>query len=220
MQLTDKSLAGKNVFSGNRVYEPQKGDTICYYGAASKKTSCSEVLNTDSYLVAAGELGTITGDSGGPNWVPGKGYVGQTLGVVSWDNTDASVSVIRKQDVDMTSPAVPWTQDYEFAFPTPDEAKKAQKAEVLLPMVYQETKQREESNAWKFDEYLSDLGHAGNTAELREVIQEHKTALTSVVNSNPWGSNDEGRVSFLTAVTKVTELGEEINRLIEEKRAT
>ncbi|MBH5297472.1 hypothetical protein I8F74_02240 [Corynebacterium ulcerans] len=220
VQLADKNFAGKNVFSGNQIYQPQKGDTVCYYGAASKKTSCSEVLNTDSYLTVTGQLGTISGDSGGPNWVPGKGYVGQTLGSLSWENTGASVSIIRNQDVDMTSLAIPWQQDYEFSFPTPEEAKQVQKAEVLLPMIYQGTRQREENNAWKFDKYLSDLGYAEEKAALREAVQQHKAALVNVLESNPWDGDNAGRVSFLTAVTKVTALGEEINQLIEEKSTT
>ncbi|WP_257993908.1 hypothetical protein [Corynebacterium ulcerans] len=51
-------------------------------------------------------------------------------------------------------------------------------------------------------------------------MQQHKAALVNVLESNPWDGDNAGRVSFLTAVTKVTALGEEINQLIEEKSTT
>lgn len=102
VELSDPSAAGHNVFSGDRVYRPEVGDTMCRWGVTTKRITCGPVLKTDSQLIYGGDLASKPGDSGGPTWVPGKGYIGQTLGIRSaklHDGTVASSALVHRHDV-------------------------------------------------------------------------------------------------------------------------
>ena len=71
---------GGNRFSGDGWAHPSRvrmGDPICSYGAKSGKTHCGIVTGVNGRVVSATRnAGGINGDSGGPAWVPGKGFVG------------------------------------------------------------------------------------------------------------------------------------------------
>lgn len=71
---------GGNRFSGDGWAHPSRvrmGDQICSYGAKSGKTHCGFVTSVNGRVVkATRNSGGINGDSGGPAWIPGKGFVG------------------------------------------------------------------------------------------------------------------------------------------------
>ena len=71
---------GGNPHSGDVAVDTSdvyKGDPICTYGDASGNVRCGRVVSKDKETVT-GNRATypINGDSGGPAWIPGKGYVG------------------------------------------------------------------------------------------------------------------------------------------------
>jgi len=80
IELNDNIIVGDNYFSGDNVVDVEDlstGDTLCSYGAKSKKTHCGELRTVDEKnIVGDSNSGGIPGDSGGPSWVPGKGLVG------------------------------------------------------------------------------------------------------------------------------------------------
>lgn len=73
-------IQGSNKFTGNRIYAtPFPGETICMYGNTTKRVTCTRMLFSDpGRLEIRTGTGAVVqkGDSGGPAWVPGKGYVG------------------------------------------------------------------------------------------------------------------------------------------------
>lgn len=72
---------GGNGFSGDAWVHPRDirlGETVCYYGYASRRTNCGPFSGSaDNTFFAAAPL-SHPGDSGGPMWVPGRGFVGVT----------------------------------------------------------------------------------------------------------------------------------------------
>lgn len=71
-----RHFLGQNKYSGNNIATNiSRGDKICSYGSYSNKTYCGVVRGQDGNLVLSG-AGGIPGDSGGPAWIPGKGFVG------------------------------------------------------------------------------------------------------------------------------------------------
>lgn len=68
-------LLGVNNYSGNAIVQANKGDKLCSYGSYSNKVYCSAVRGKDGEVIISGP-GGIPGDSGGPAWIPGKGFVG------------------------------------------------------------------------------------------------------------------------------------------------
>lgn len=77
--------AGNNVKTGDKAYSPKAGDKVCRYGAESNKVVCGKVyrVNERGMMVVDPKVAGIPGDSGGPMWVPGKGYVGTYTGRIS-----------------------------------------------------------------------------------------------------------------------------------------
>lgn len=78
--LNDNVIAGKNIYSGEKkanIKDIEIDDPLCSYGAKSGTMHCGKVIDKTSRLVVGNkEAGGISGDSGGPAWVPGKGFVG------------------------------------------------------------------------------------------------------------------------------------------------
>lgn len=71
---------GENSFSGDTIAhleDIKPGDTICSFSRMYKKTMCGEIEKVNEReILATREAGGIPGDSGGPAWVEGKGFVG------------------------------------------------------------------------------------------------------------------------------------------------
>ena len=76
----DKGVTGNNIYSGDTQITPQDvavGDRFCSIGQKSPIVKCGVVKNIDGNMVVTNrEGGGIKGDSGGPGWVPGKGFFG------------------------------------------------------------------------------------------------------------------------------------------------
>lgn len=76
---------GKNAYSGDRWVAPHEvryGEKICSRGATSNKVHCGRVTGKESpnVILASTQAGGIGGDSGGPAWIPGRGFVGVFFG--------------------------------------------------------------------------------------------------------------------------------------------
>lgn len=80
IQLENNVIPGKNYYSGDKVAsldELNTGDTLCSYGSSSQKIHCGVLRTVDERnIIGDDNSGGISGDSGGPAWVPGKGLVG------------------------------------------------------------------------------------------------------------------------------------------------
>ncbi|WJY93790.1 Chromosome partition protein Smc [Corynebacterium felinum] len=102
------NLLGENTFSGDNLYTPVTGDQLCRYGATTKNTVCGEVIAVDDYLIYGIDLSSSPGDSGGPLWVPGRGFVGTLIGVRSGLSAQGKVTI-----------TVAHREDFGFAGPNP-----------------------------------------------------------------------------------------------------
>ena len=76
---------GKNTYSGDRWVAPhtiKRGEKVCSYGANSNKIHCGIITGKESpnVILASNQAGGIGGDSGGPAWIPGRGFVGVFFG--------------------------------------------------------------------------------------------------------------------------------------------
>lgn len=82
VQLDDWVNVGNNSYSGDswsKIEDVKEGDKLCAYGARTQKVRCGKVAYTapENNLII-GDIDTtgINGDSGGPAWIEGKGFVG------------------------------------------------------------------------------------------------------------------------------------------------
>lgn len=80
INLYDNVRAGGNFYSGsNRVSTTHitPGENLCMFSRKLNSTNCGKVKSVDGTLVVGDEhVNGIGGDSGGPAWIPGKGFVG------------------------------------------------------------------------------------------------------------------------------------------------
>lgn len=76
----DKNVAGENIYSGDTRITPDDvviGDPFCSIGTNSPVIKCGVVKDIDGNMVVTNrEGGGVKGDSGGPGWIPGKGFFG------------------------------------------------------------------------------------------------------------------------------------------------
>ncbi|BDV26759.1 hypothetical protein [Corynebacterium ulcerans] len=103
VEISDSNLLGQNYFSQDSVAEPEVGDVLCAYGSRTQRIACSPITNVSGPVVLTGDIGSDHGDSGGPAWVEGKGYIGQLLGadrVWRSDKGEVSTTVFRKIGTD------------------------------------------------------------------------------------------------------------------------
>lgn len=99
VEISDPNVLGKNYFSQDAVAEPEVGDVLCAYGSRTQRIACSPITNISGPVVITGNIGSDHGDSGGPAWVEGKGYIGQLLGadhVWRSDKGEVTTTVFRK----------------------------------------------------------------------------------------------------------------------------
>ena len=78
--LHEGIFAGENIYSGDnriRTKDVAIGDQLCAFRHKSKTVGCGKVVGVDGTLIE-GNSGVAggSGDSGGPAWIPGKGFVG------------------------------------------------------------------------------------------------------------------------------------------------
>lgn len=84
IRWTDGVKLGANDITGDAVVAPslmRSGDPVCVYGGTSKKTTCGSFAGAiGNNLYWDGPSGK-PGDSGGPVWVEGKGFLSVYTGV-------------------------------------------------------------------------------------------------------------------------------------------
>ena len=84
IRWADGVKLGKNAISGDAVVAPslmRSGDPVCVYGGTSKKTTCGSFAGAiGNNLYWDGPSGK-PGDSGGPVWAEGKGFLSVDTGV-------------------------------------------------------------------------------------------------------------------------------------------
>lgn len=76
----DPGVTGENIYSGNRrisIKDVSVGDRFCSIGQMTPISKCGVVKEVNGNIITTNrEGGGIKGDSGGPGWIPGKGFVG------------------------------------------------------------------------------------------------------------------------------------------------
>lgn len=101
---------GGNIYSGDKWVMPHQvmpGDRVCSRGANSNAVHCGFSLGWEApnLVQATRNAGGIPGDSGGPAWVPGKGFIGMYSGYTNartfWTYPDMSygkidISILKK----------------------------------------------------------------------------------------------------------------------------
>lgn len=79
IDIADNVSTVGNGYSGNDMItldDVRFGDELCTYGATTKEVSCGRVKNKYWSTVRTENTTPTSGDSGGPSWVTGKGFVG------------------------------------------------------------------------------------------------------------------------------------------------
>ena len=74
------SFLGENTYSKDKkipVSDISRGDKMCMYSRIEEKINCGHVIATlGSTIVGSPHTNGKKGDSGGPVWIPGKGFIG------------------------------------------------------------------------------------------------------------------------------------------------
>lgn len=79
------ATAGANRLSGDAKVHPdavRPGERVCAYGATTRREFCGHVTGVRGNMIATSIGGPRHGDSGGPIWIPGRGFVAVTSGGV------------------------------------------------------------------------------------------------------------------------------------------
>ncbi|SER94732.1 hypothetical protein [Corynebacterium cystitidis] len=87
IRLLDHVVAGPNDLTGDTyvpVSEVRAGEPICLWGASSRETHCGTINHVRGTSLLVDAPGTVSGDSGGPAWIPGRGFVAVLSG---WEET-------------------------------------------------------------------------------------------------------------------------------------
>lgn len=91
--VADGVAIGDNIYSGDVWIAPHQvrlGEPICTYGASSKRVKCGRFTSRSGMNVLVSSVTydneVVSGDSGGPAWIPGRGLVGVNHGVYAGHN--------------------------------------------------------------------------------------------------------------------------------------
>ncbi|MEH0146515.1 hypothetical protein V6D40_02400 [Corynebacterium sp. Q4381] len=80
----DRPLHGYNRYTGDTaadIADLRPGDRICFHGAASGSTTCSNLIGTLGGNIYWEDTGAVAGDSGSPVWIEGRdGFLGVFTG--------------------------------------------------------------------------------------------------------------------------------------------
>lgn len=110
IQLNPQVKVGENKFSGdNRVnaYDIEQGDEVCVFSSRRNKTYCGSAWSTVGSVIKVhipggeADKAVTFGDSGGPAWIPGKGFIGvlvsmggKTIWYTSIDTRDCTTEQV------------------------------------------------------------------------------------------------------------------------------
>lgn len=116
IQLADHVAVGTNRFSGDSrvdAYDIEQNDEVCVYSSRRDKTYCGYAWSTVGSVIKVhipggeADKAVTFGDSGGPAWIPGKGFAGvlvsmggKTIWYTSIDTRDCTT----EQVVDRADP--------------------------------------------------------------------------------------------------------------------
>ena len=93
VKLNGNAQAGSNRFSGNRWITPRElslGEEACTYSSQKSTIYCGHINHISGRVVRVSAAGVIGGDSGGPAWVPGRGFIGVTVTVEPSTGTEVT----------------------------------------------------------------------------------------------------------------------------------
>lgn len=85
IKLNNYVSLAENVYSGDRkvdISDVESSDRVCVYSRMQKKVNCGKIKMIAGNVIVgdSGAYGKL-GDSGGPVWIPGKGFIGIYIGV-------------------------------------------------------------------------------------------------------------------------------------------
>lgn len=77
---TSHVFLGDNAYSGDQkvgISQVARGDKVCIYSRMQKRVKCGSIsMVTGNIIVLDSHAQGEKGDSGGPVWIPGKGFIG------------------------------------------------------------------------------------------------------------------------------------------------
>lgn len=110
IQLSSHVAVGDNRFSGDSrvsAYDIKQGDKVCVYSSRRSKTYCGSAWSTVGSVIKVhipggeADKAVTFGDSGGPAWIPGKGFIGvlvsmggETIWYTSVDTRDCTAEQV------------------------------------------------------------------------------------------------------------------------------
>lgn len=110
IDLADHVAVGENHLSGDsrvNAYDIEKGDEVCVFSSQHGKVSCGYAWSTVGSVIKVhisggeGHKAVTFGDSGGPAWIPGKGFIGvlasmggKTIWYTSIDTRDCTIEQV------------------------------------------------------------------------------------------------------------------------------
>ena len=109
IRWADGVMLGPNRYSGDAVVALstlRSGDPVCVYGAASKQTTCGSFAGAIGNNVYWDGPSGRPGDSGGPVWVEGKGFLSVYTGVSLAVGAKGVEGRLNRSAVPVNGPAV------------------------------------------------------------------------------------------------------------------
>lgn len=94
----DGTVLASNGLSGDTVLDPakvSKGERVCFQGARSGQALCGPFAGAIGNNVYFDAPDGRSGDSGGPVWIPGKGFLGVYSGFSTISNDNRSARLAR-----------------------------------------------------------------------------------------------------------------------------
>ena len=117
IRWADGVKLGENGITGDEVVAPslmRSGDPVCVYGGTSKKTTCGSFAGAiGNNLYWDGPSGK-PGDSGGPVWVEGKGFLSIYTGVSMAVGSKGEQARLNRSSVPVNGPQVSPEEEMEL----------------------------------------------------------------------------------------------------------
>lgn len=131
IRWADGVKLGENGITGDEVVAPslmRSGDPVCVYGGTSKKTTCGSFAGAiGNNLYWDGPSGK-PGDSGGPVWVEGKGFLSIYTGVSMAVGSKGEEARLNRSSVPANGPQVSPEEEMELL---------AQAKRITTPVVHE-----------------------------------------------------------------------------------
>lgn len=178
IRWADGVKLGKNAISGDAVVAPslmRSGDPVCVYGGTSKKTTCGSFAGAiGNNLYWDGPSGK-PGDSGGPVWVEGKGFLSVYTGVSLAVGSKGEEGRLNRSSVPDNGPQVSPEEELELL---------AQAKRISTPVVHETAVPGGTPEKVK-DGGSSDVSAVGITAIVLVALAGVLLALPQIVGALP-----------------------------------